>query len=590
MTSPTISKSPQLPRGSLLGALRVGGVLLLFASLSVVASYLVFQKVWMEPAIHDSDATYKVMTAFADFRIAVVDERFARRSGDGSVVERAAVHSGTRSSELASQVAAARAAGVDGECIRADRWESIQRAVESWRAAASGSLHTSEEAAFAEVRRALEDMAGALRAKDADYTALFAELLEVRMWVLWVMGLTGGAGAWATTAAAIRGTRRSLRQIAGHIEALERGELSPRALDSYVEVAAVSERLNDLGRALAASRDEARFEREAAGSRQSELEFAHELVLELSRCRTEHDVAGTFLGRAAPALHAERLEILRLVEPPGFLEEVGARAPSAEGAALRIVEDPKSCLGLHALQSAPGARDPRVCPAAPDPTRATLCVPMMTPDGPFGVVHVVARSGAPLASIPRAYAEMLVRLLGTAIENARLLRESIERGATDPLTGLANRRRLVEHGSKAIALAKRKNLALAVAILDVDRFKEINDRHGHAAGDRALVVVARALREGLRETDLAARLGGDEFALLLPGSDARSAVAALARIRERVAALGRDLPFEISLSAGVGELAAGIAHLEDLLAEADRALYEAKRTGREPEPAAGAGA
>jgi len=224
------------------------------------------------------------------------------------------------------------------------------------------------------------------------------------------------------------------------------------------------------------------------------------------------------------------------------------------------------------------------CPASPIPGRATLCVPMHASYGQIGVVHLVAPEGAELSSIPRELAETLVRLLAPALENARLLRESIERSTTDPLTGLANRRRLEEFASKQIALSLRQQTPLAVVLLDLDRFKAINDEYGHDAGDRALVAVAAALRSAIRETDLAARVGGDEFALLLPGSSAGAAVSVVERVRTPLsmpAATG--LPCPLELSAGITELSTRGATLSELISLADRALYEAKREGRTAE-------
>lgn len=142
----------------------------------------------------------------------------------------------------------------------------------------------------------------------------------------------------------------------------------------------------------------------------------------------------------------------------------------------------------------------------------------------------------------------------------------------DSLTGLANRRRLDE-----ALVARRGGAALAIAIIDVDSFKAINDRFGHAVGDAVLVEVARTIRGACRADDVAARAGGDEFVLLLDGMPEHVAVARCASILERVARAdwAATAPgLEVGLSAGVAHGG------PDALAAADARLYEAKRAGR----------
>lgn len=161
-------------------------------------------------------------------------------------------------------------------------------------------------------------------------------------------------------------------------------------------------------------------------------------------------------------------------------------------------------------------------------------------------------------------------------ERARFLAEH------DPLTQLPNRRLFEERMLAALSAGGRPS-PLALLFLDLDGFKAVNDRHGHAAGDGLLRRVADRLTAELREGDTAARLGGDEFALLLPGT---SAVGAAAVARRIIAVLSEPMELVPGLSGAVG-VSIGIAcgprdgqSLEALLPEADSALYEAKRAGR----------
>lgn len=167
----------------------------------------------------------------------------------------------------------------------------------------------------------------------------------------------------------------------------------------------------------------------------------------------------------------------------------------------------------------------------------------------------------------------------TQRERAAEFAASAER---DPLTGLGNRRHLERRCGEVLPAAQRDARPLALAQIDIDHFKPINDQHGHAAGDRVLVELAQLLRENMRAGDVLARHGGEEFVLLLPGMDLDRAAEVCERLRERVAAHpwaalgGPSWPVTIS----IGLAAAPPYELDTLLANADEALYRAKREGR----------
>jgi diguanylate cyclase (GGDEF)-like protein len=153
----------------------------------------------------------------------------------------------------------------------------------------------------------------------------------------------------------------------------------------------------------------------------------------------------------------------------------------------------------------------------------------------------------------------------------------------DSLTGLANRRRLLAVGQEEQRRARRFGHPLAAVMLDLDRFKLVNDRHGHGAGDDVLREVARRILATVRETDLPARYGGEEFAVLLPVTDLETAREAAERIRLAVAEAPlatRRGPLEVTLSAGVAMLDDHTRDLGALFDAADAALYAAKAAGR----------
>ncbi len=151
----------------------------------------------------------------------------------------------------------------------------------------------------------------------------------------------------------------------------------------------------------------------------------------------------------------------------------------------------------------------------------------------------------------------------------------------DPLTGMLNRRGFAEATARVIEREANAGRLVTALIFDIDHFKSINDRFGHAAGDEILKLFAIVVTDTLRTTDLSGRIGGEEFAALLPCSIEEAACAA-ERVREAFAASGitlKDAPVETTVSVGVASGPPG-TELEVLLAAADTALYQAKRSGR----------
>jgi len=164
--------------------------------------------------------------------------------------------------------------------------------------------------------------------------------------------------------------------------------------------------------------------------------------------------------------------------------------------------------------------------------------------------------------------------------NELLMAQLADEARTDPLTGLLNRRGFDEHAARELGHAGRNNGRVALATLDIDHFKQINDEWGHVAGDRVLVHLARVLVRESRSTDVAARLGGEEFAVLMPGSDHAGAEAFTERVRAALAAgSGSELP-AVRVSAGV-IVTAEPTDIQAMLEQVDRALYAAKRGGRD---------
>ena len=212
-------------------------------------------------------------------------------------------------------------------------------------------------------------------------------------------------------------------------------------------------------------------------------------------------------------------------------------------------------------------------------------VPVAVGDEDHWVLAFLRRGSAlPPDAIDIAYMDLIADWLGNALyqsaQKALLQRVAL----TDPLTGLPNRRAAEERLQKEKARIPRDGHGFALALVDLDHFKTVNDRYGHAVGDEVLKAMARRFESGLREGDWVARWGGEEFLFVLHGSAAQDAVATL----ERLASLTRSTPVQtavgpisLSFSAGLAAFGPGDGEILPMLEEIDMALYRAKADGRD---------
>jgi len=170
--------------------------------------------------------------------------------------------------------------------------------------------------------------------------------------------------------------------------------------------------------------------------------------------------------------------------------------------------------------------------------------------------------------------------VAVAVNHARLFEEMQQQALTDGLTGCPNRRSFEMQLKRDLHMATRMHHSLSLIMLDIDHFKHVNDTHGHAAGDVALRMIADGLRQELRGVDTAARYGGEEFAVILPQAGLEGALKVAERLRARVEEL--DIPGVggVTASLGVATFPAHAGARDLLVTTADRALYEAKHTGR----------
>ena len=260
------------------------------------------------------------------------------------------------------------------------------------------------------------------------------------------------------------------------------------------------------------------------------------------------------------------------------------------GATLAATHDPDQLLGvvLETTREAAGAtsavlaneRGELLQIGQPDPADERLALPLVAGETSYGTLTL---SGRQFSDEQRRAAKSLAAQAVIALENARL-HSIVERQAhTDGLTGLASRRHFEERLALELARATRFGTPLALVVADLDNFKAVNDRHGHAVGDLVLREFGAIVRNTVREVDLAGRWGGEEFAVLLPGTDTRGGMQLAERLRTAIESREVVLPdgsaLKITASLGVSSYSAP-GSVEELFEAADEALYRAKTSGK----------
>jgi diguanylate cyclase (GGDEF)-like protein len=213
-----------------------------------------------------------------------------------------------------------------------------------------------------------------------------------------------------------------------------------------------------------------------------------------------------------------------------------------------------------------------------------MVTPLMTHDRMLGAIMVGTAAHAHYTPEDTATAAELTRHAAVALRNAQLHAEISRAAETDALTSLSNRRALMDRLEREMERAKRYHHPLAVLFFDIDRFKSINDTHGHQFGDLVLQKLATIARRSVRSIDLVGRYGGEEFVAVLPETDGNQALIVAERLRQNVIlhpfALPSGTTVNVTISVGVGVFPADAETVDDLVHAADTALYAAKQSGR----------
>jgi diguanylate cyclase (GGDEF)-like protein len=368
-----------------------------------------------------------------------------------------------------------------------------------------------------------------------------------------------GAAAWAVGAAIVF-------VVLGGLELLIVGRPLQRSIELGVQKSAARE-----GRLR------------AEASRQ---EFEGRLHRALDMAQDEHaalDMVDRALLLAAPDRPAELL--LADSSRARLVRSAGAGHDRACG-----VESPRDCVAVRRGQTLtfPDSDELDACPhlRGRGVACSAVCVPVNVLGNTVGVLHTVGEVRTPPSQDVAIRLETISTQAGARIGMLRALQRSEIQAATDPLTGLLNRRSVEDR----LYALMREERAFAVAICDHDNIKQLNDTHGHEAGDRALRLFASTVKASLRPHDHAARYGGEEFLLVFPDCGADAAIGAVERLREELAlAVNQGGTPVFTASFGVADLRHGTT-IDEIMKHADDALLLAKREGKNRVLAAAAAA
>jgi diguanylate cyclase (GGDEF)-like protein len=386
------------------------------------------------------------------------------------------------------------------------------------------------------------------------WVALYSFYFFGRLWGLVQMAILGVAYGWVLT------------QIPSSTPV-------SRWLMTFVSLAVAGLLLDVLARRLR--------QREAeSASRARALAAVGSVAHELALRTTAESAAPAICDAAAEVTRAAGASLRQPTPDAGGLKATAATDPELVGSVVLLIGQPSGAIRAFntrrpfVVTEARGSADVDQRLVEQFNVGSVLFQPILRDGSPIGVLVLYWNDSVPpLQEDVDHVVALLAAEASIAIERTELLARLERAARTDDLTGLPNRRAWDEHLSRELARAKRLGTPLCVAILDLDHFKEYNDRHGHQAGDRFLKEAASAWQARIRETDLIARYGGEEFAIALPDCELAEATQTLDLLRE-------ETPESESSSAGVAAWDSEESGAE-LLARADAALYEAKRTGRD---------
>lgn len=306
----------------------------------------------------------------------------------------------------------------------------------------------------------------------------------------------------------------------------------------------------------------------------SMLERVLRYAVERKRIETELRNTSRRLEATVEQVRRQRRSLALLNEMSATLQGQTSLAEGIERAARILPQLLPGTAGT--LESLPGAVAVQWGTPAPDGEYSTR-LPLRAQDSEVGALHLSGEADEEMLSA-------IVRQLGLSLYTIGLHDDLFQQSVRDPLTGLFNRRYLLETVRRELRRALRGGRPLSLLFLDVDRFKQINDRCGHQAGDRVLQGIADLLASNFRTEDVVSRYGGEEFLIALPDAGLEDSLRRAQQLARAVTEIDFGLaagPEQITVSVGVATFPDHAADLDALIAAADTALYRAKEAGRD---------
>lgn len=322
-----------------------------------------------------------------------------------------------------------------------------------------------------------------------------------------------------------------------------------------------------------------------------EISILHDMDLLVQNAPDLAQIYEQIVELVAKVVAFENCTLFRLTGEPRQLVPAATRGrqvnlmehvPFEHGAgASAFVAGHRKQLFVEDLTREPGLLNAELMPPR---VRSFISVPMVVRDHVIGAINV---SHSQASAFTREQARMLGLLAGQAamtIEREEMVRSLEQLAITDGLTGIFNHRYFQMRLENEVKRARRYEVAFALLLIDIDHFKSINDRFGHAAGDVVLAGLAALLRRCLRETDIIARHGGEEFAVVLTQTKGKDALLTADRLRKTIEEHAFDAPegesLKVTVSIGIAACPENSDSREGLLLAADKALYAAKTAGR----------
>jgi diguanylate cyclase (GGDEF)-like protein len=371
----------------------------------------------------------------------------------------------------------------------------------------------------------------------------------------------------------LRATLESVHKVRLVAEKLTGGDMQARVeVEHQDEIGALGTALNDMADGLNRLVEEL----EAEATRDN---FGRQLTDALGMADDEAAIYEV-VSRALASVDGDAPMEMLLSDSSEAHLRVVAEHPVGQGPGCGV-GSPWSCVAVRRNQQVhfPDSTALDACPMLRDrPAGAcsAVCTPISFTGRSIGVLHATGPVEAPVSPGYVQKLETLASQAGARIGTLRVFARTELQATTDGLTGLINRRTFEERARKLLT----DNTEFALAMCDLDHFKKLNDTYGHEAGDRALRLFGKVVRDSVRDGDIVARYGGEEFVVILPDVDDRHAREILERLQTKIAASQADAgvpPFTISCGVASTSLS---RNLEELYRVADVALYQAKETGR----------